>query len=73
MLLSVNWKKKTVKRKKKVFWKRLQDNKKEVILIPSAETVTAYLAICFHGVNGDIAFALSRTWKWKRESELICV
>lgn len=67
MLLSVNWKKKkkTVKKKKKpiIFWKRLQDNKKEVILIPSAETVTAYLAICFHGVNGDMAFALSRTWK----------
>lgn len=47
--------------KNKIFWKKLQGNKKEIILIPSAETVTSYLAICFHGVNADIALALSRT------------
>lgn len=62
MLLPLNWKEKK-SWKIIIFWKKLQGNKKEVILIPSAETVAACPAICFHGVNADNALALSRTWK----------
>lgn len=62
MLLSLKWKGRKVE-KNIIFWKKLQGNKKEVILIPSAGRVNAYPAICFHEVNADIALAFSRTWK----------
>lgn len=56
MLLSLNWKGK--KNGKKKFLEELQGNKKEVILIPLAETPTAFLAIHFCGVNAHIAALL---------------
>lgn len=41
MLLSLNWKGKKKMKKIIIFWKKLQGNKKEEILVPSAQTFTA--------------------------------